>query len=746
MSESAAPIDADPADDVDRQLIQQLHADPTDSNDALQGLELLHRIRAQNPACLCDLQPELTSLAPSPTDGPPSRIGRFEIIRPLGSGGFGVVFLAWDPELEREIALKVPRVETLIHEQSRRRFLREARIAARVQHPHVATVYEAGTVGPLLYIASAYCPGGTLQEFLAAENGSAPLPVRASVSIMIAISHAAHAAHSRGIIHRDIKPSNILLDVHPDQRDRLRQDPMQLADIVRLSDFGLAKLLESTEPVTRTGAFLGTPAYMPPEQVVHRAAELGPAADIYSLGATLYQLLTGRPPLWKANDLATLVAVQQEEPTMPSRVNARVTADLDAICLKCLEKDPCLRYHSANELADDLQRYLTGESVRARRRSRWERFRRWCQRNTIVAVLLVVTLLVSASAATSVVLSWRYVALEKRHSEDLIAHVRNLNRRRVLEENHHVLGALLNAAGPADPQRTPIPLAVLDPTGNRLAFANRNELRLFDLESGEQLSATRAAGNIHCLLFDDSCLLFCDDDGSHQLTNHSVVTYERPVSSVTMGVAEASGPPAHPGPSLCYLRDSALLRSMAAHDLLDTFTDIDSARLATLLRESDRTVCAFDALHRRLAMADPAVNALTIDDADDATPRRRLRCGSVSRLLFSPGGNWLLAQGNGRLSVWSTATWSQGFARSQPVPEGDVAFSPDDALLAYRSATGKIQIVSVAGGRRVVTLSVGEQSGAVRLLWAADGDSLIACTSSGAVHIWYLWPVLSTDE
>jgi serine/threonine protein kinase/tetratricopeptide (TPR) repeat protein len=347
-----------------------------------------------------------------------NRLGRFEIRRELGRGAFGVVFLAWDPQLGREVALKVPRTEVLITAELRQRFIREARAAAVLDHPNVVPVYEAGEVGPICYIASAYCPGPTLAQWLKERSDPVPLPLAAK--LVATLAEAVHHAHGRGVVHRDLKPSNVLLQRQPCETAgsahsaaNKPETTQHLADVEgevvpRITDFGLAKLIvdpqglagEESAPHTQTGALLGTPNYMAPEQASGKTKDIGFAADVYALGVILYELLTGRPPFRGETTLETLEQVRSQEPLPPSRLRTKLSRDLETICLKCLQKDPRKRYVSAAALADDLQRHLAGSPIKARPIGVWERGVKAARRRpamaTLAAASLLATLIVAA--------------------------------------------------------------------------------------------------------------------------------------------------------------------------------------------------------------------------------------------------------------------------------------------------------------------------------------------------------------
>ena len=286
----------------------------------------------------------------------PDHVGRFEIERKLGQGGFGVVLLAFDTVLKRRVALKLPRTPAAVDPAQRARFLREAQAAAGLHHPNVVPVYEAGESDGLCYLAADYCLGPNLAEWLIDQGG--PVAPKTAALIVHALAGAVEHAHQNGILHRDIKPANVLLDSAGPSTD--------LPFTPKLTDFGLAMLLENEADATVSGALLGTPRYMAPEQAAARRSEISPATDVYALGAVLYELLTARPPIVGGDNADTLRRVLCEEPLAPGRLVADLPRDLEAICLKCLEKSPLRRYTRAAELADDLRRFLAGKPTVAR--------------------------------------------------------------------------------------------------------------------------------------------------------------------------------------------------------------------------------------------------------------------------------------------------------------------------------------------------------------------------------------------
>ena len=315
---------------------------------------------------------------------PFQKVGRYLMRRELGRGSYGIVFQAHDPELRRDVAIKVPRGEAILSRSLRERFLREARAAALLNHPNVITVHEAGEVGPLCYIAAELCPGITLAAWLKTRPGR--VPVRDAAALLVTLARAVAHAHDRGILHRDLKPANIMLDASGRRESGDLSDQPLRALVPKITDFGLAKFFEEQDDAeTQSGALIGTPQYMAPEQARGKGKAAGPAADIYGLGATLYELLTGRPPFQGETSIDTIHQVLEDELLPPRRFRSQVPRDLEIICLKCLEKDPKRRYASAAALAEDLDRYLADRPILARPSSRLELAVRWCRKNPALA-------------------------------------------------------------------------------------------------------------------------------------------------------------------------------------------------------------------------------------------------------------------------------------------------------------------------------------------------------------------------
>jgi tRNA A-37 threonylcarbamoyl transferase component Bud32 len=354
------------------------------SSDAPQGL---------CPACLLEaalqgqsaLESETTALYDSPQTKNVAEagvrvkyFGDYELLEEIARGGMGVVWKARQSSLNWDVALKMIRAGALASPEEVQRFLREAEAAANLQHPNIVAIHEVGEHDGKHYFSMDYVAGRDLGALV--KDG--PLsPQRAARYVKI-IAEAIHFAHQRGTLHRDLKPQNVLIDA---------------ADQPRITDFGLAKIIKDDSRLTQTGVVMGSPSYMPSEQAAGRHADIGPASDVYSLGAVLYELLTGRPPFRGATALATLHDVVETEPTSPRRLNSNIPPDLETICLKCLEKSMPARYPTARALAEELDRYLRGEPIQARPASAVRKAVNWGRRHPGALAALAALVMVALS-------------------------------------------------------------------------------------------------------------------------------------------------------------------------------------------------------------------------------------------------------------------------------------------------------------------------------------------------------------
>lgn len=310
------------------------------------------------------LPPDAQAQVPAPTDAPV--VPGYEVLGILGKGGMGIVYKARQTRLNRLVALKMI-LHSYAGSEERLRFQIEAEAVASLHHAHIVQVFEVGEHQGSPYLSLEYCVGGSLADKL---NGT-PWEAKTAAQLVEMLARAMETAHLAKVIHRDLKPGNVLLTATGE---------------AKVTDFGLAKKLD-VPGRTQTGAVMGTPSYMAPEQARGRK-DIGPAADVYALGAILYELLTGRPPFKADTTLDTILKVVNEEPLSVRQLQPQIPRDIETVCQKCLQKEPKKRYGSALELAEDLRRFVAGEPVSARRVGRIERGWRWCRRNPVVSALI----------------------------------------------------------------------------------------------------------------------------------------------------------------------------------------------------------------------------------------------------------------------------------------------------------------------------------------------------------------------
>jgi serine/threonine protein kinase len=438
----------------------------------------------------------LTPTGPAAPAGSWPVVPGYEIVAELGRGGMGVVYQARQLGLDRTVALKMVLIGAEADPKELARFRAEAAVLARLQHPNIVQIHDVGEAAGRPYFVLEFVAGGSLAQHL---RGT-PQPVRPAAQLLETLARAMHVAHEHGIIHRDLKPANVLLQRDSPQRHKEHKEsterneelslmsslcPLCLCGeflLPKITDFGVAKCAGGDGP-TVTGELLGTPSYMAPEQAMVPRQPVGPAADVYALGAILYELLTGRPPFTGGTPLATVLQVLHDEPVSVTRLQPGVPRDLETICLKCLRKEPRQRYGSARELAEDLRHFLHDEPIRARPVRPVEKLWHWVRRHPLPAGLLAAGLLAPVVALIALsLLSARLVrssALESAAQQAELLEGANTEYSRIVTRVEHAHFPV-NKTVPPTPGTVPlsIPATFLHDVGEELAQTSRTGVKV----------------------------------------------------------------------------------------------------------------------------------------------------------------------------------------------------------------------------------------------------------------------------
>jgi WD40 repeat protein/tRNA A-37 threonylcarbamoyl transferase component Bud32 len=660
------------------------------------------------------------------------KIGRFEVLNTLGQGGFGTVYKARDPDLDRVVAIKVPRAGNLSDGADVARFLREARSVARLRHPNIIPLHEVGQADGTPFLVTAYVEGVTLADWLEARE-VAPRQAAATVA---ALAEALDYAHRQGVVHRDVKPSNVLIDA---------------SGTPHLMDFGLAKRDAGEATMTLEGQVLGTPAYMSPEQAGGDSHSVDGRSDVYSLGVILYRLLAGDLP-FRGNRRMLLHQVLHEEPRPPRALNDQVPRDLETICQKAMAKLPNQRYASAGELADDLHRYLKGEPIRARPVRPWERAWRWARRRPAVAGLLGTLLAVIAGSLAALTTLWLR-AEERRAQADLargeeqkakVAAQTNLEEARL---NLYVSNVQLAHRAWQEGDVLRVRELLDDPAlggqgGLRRGFEwnyldHLCHTELLDLEEpaptavlyspdGRWLAVARSDGTIHIRVAATGA-------PAHVLSGHKASLRDLAFSpdgkllassgndrevrlwDVATGQPVAFNRPPNPHRKARLLDARTRKELPIAHDLV--------------------TGLAFSPDGRHLAMAE----ADSVQIVDWAQGKEVMGYGGATSRIwdvaYRPDGRQLATVGPG-LCVWDLASRKVVIVEpaSSPRFRETVRYSPDSRLLA-RGGDIQVPVYGVENRNRVATLA-GHAARVTRVAFSPDGRRLATSSEDKSISLW----------
>jgi eukaryotic-like serine/threonine-protein kinase len=666
-----------------------------------------------------------------PDASSPDRVrhfGDYELLREIARGGMGVVYRARQVSLNRPVALKMILAGQLAGDDEIKRFYMEAEAAANLDHPGIVPIYEIGEHEGQHFFSMGYVEGTSL----AAKVADGPVPPNEAASLTIKVAEAVQFAHEKGVIHRDLKPANVLLDAQGQPK---------------VTDFGLAKKLQADSGLTHTGQVMGTPSYMPPEQA--EGKNVGPAADVYALGAILYCLLTGRPPFQAATPVDTLLQVVGQDPVAVRQLNATVPKDLETICLKCLEKDPRRRYGSARVLAEELNRCLSGEPIVARPVGPAERTVKWIRRRPVIAALIALVVGTALLGLSGIVWQWREAVAARIDAQAQTKIARDeaeFANRRLYDVRMNVVQRAWEDWGPKvflgtlDEQR-PDNQKGVDRRGFEWYYWRRK------LESGHQTLMTGRYSSRSGNQTVTAMSVAFSPNGSRIASAGSdgtVNVWDAATGRETLTIKGHKGSVS----SVAFSRDGKRLASAGGE--LDKPGEVkvwDAAtgrETLTITRHTGRVYrVAFCPDGSRIASASLVPSKPgEVKVWDAATGRETLTikghtAGAASVAFFSPDGSRIaFAGGDAMVKVWDTVTGREALSIKGHIGEvTSVAFSPDGSRIAFASVDGKVKVWDAATGQETLMLRA-HTGWMTSVTFNHDGSRLASFSFDGTVKVW----------